>query len=191
MTASEVVAEVVRINPEISHLSFYIYKPHYNVKESRKKPLLPVLLFHDPSQETVRLKREEMIMGKLKSVIDSLEEDAVIGVFSRFRRESETYHIPLMDFSCVDSCTNLKKVEWFLKEIKQQGVILSSGRSYHYYGVNPMNEREWSNFIGDCLLLDLVDTRYVGHRLKDGCGILRLSACPLRPQVPTVVSILE
>lgn len=191
MTASETIVEIIRINPEISYTNFYIYKPHYNVNELRKKLLLPKLLFHDPSRETVRLKREKIMMGNLKSIVDSLEKDTVIGVLSKFSRKNEIYHIPLMDFSCAASGTNLKMVEWFLKEIGQQGIILSSGRSYHYYGVNPMGKKEWSNFLGDCLLSGLVDTRYVGHGLKDGCSILRLSACQLRAQVPIIVSILK
>ena len=68
---------------------------------------------------------------------------------------------------------------------------MSSGRSYHYYGASLMNEAEWSNFLGDCLLSGLVEARYVAHRYKDRCGILRLSACPLRPKIPTVVSVIS
>jgi len=54
-----------------------------------------------------------------------------------------------------------------------------------------MNERERETFLGDCLLSGLADSRYVGHREKDGYGILRLSACEMRPRLPKVVSILE
>jgi len=191
MTATEVVVEIVRINPEISSLSFYEYAPHYNMEESQKKPILPTLLFHDPTQETIKLKREEITAENLKRITDSLEQDRVIGVLSMVRMQNEIYHLPLMDFWWMDSTGNLEKVKWFLKEIRQGGVILSSGRSYHYYGAGLMSEREWSNFLGDCLLSGLVDVRYIGHRFKDGFGILRLSACPLRPQIPLVVSILE
>ncbi|PIR01729.1 MAG: hypothetical protein COY73_03615 [Candidatus Nealsonbacteria bacterium CG_4_10_14_0_8_um_filter_37_14] len=97
-----------------------------------------------------------------------------------------------MDFSCNESTESVGKIEWFLKEIgHQSGAILASGRSYHYYGAGLLDEMGWLEFLGKCLLSGLVDERYIGHRLLDHCGILRLSACPLRPKIPTVVSILK
>ena len=192
MTAMKVVVEIVRINPKISNLGFCRYVPHYNVKESWEKPLLPLSLLHDPTIETIKLKREEATTENLKRIVDSLEEDTVIGVISRVRVENEIRHIPLMDFSCRCSDTSLKKIRYFLKKTEQKrGVILSSGRSYHYYGANLMNGEEWVNFLGDCGPSGLADERYLFHRFKDQCGILRLSSCPLRSTIPTVISILE
>lgn len=205
MTAVEVVVEIVRTKSFINKLAFYIYNPHYTIEEirrnTRKKNLfVHNLVHHDPSVETVILKRDEITADNLERIIKSLKEDSVLGVLSKvytpeieWRREPIP-HIPMIDFICRESPRNLAKVEQFLRLIGQEkGVILASGRSYHYYGTdNCMQVDAWLNFLGDCGLSELVDSRYIFHRLKDENqrGILRLSACPLRPIIPTVVSIL-
>lgn len=199
MTAAEVVAEIVRVNPEIAKLSFYVYAPKYNVKElhesKRQDLVFPGLFFHDPTRETLRRNRDGITVADLKEIIRTLgigREDSVIGVLSKTRIKRKIFHVPMMDFSLPERPQNLQKIECLLKMIGQKnGVILSSGRSYHYYGLNLMSETEWFDFLGDCLLSGLVDTRYIAHRCKDRCGILRISACPLRPKIPSVVSVIE
>lgn len=200
MTAIEVIAEIIRVHSArvIDYLVFYVYKPHYNKRELKKKNLLiSDLLYHDPlDKNIVVLKREDIITQGLGKIISSLKEGSVLSVLSEAGTEDMEFrrsiaHIPLMDFSCRESPENLAKIESLLRTIGQEkGVILSSGRSYHYYGLKLMGQDEWLNFLGDCGLSGLCDLRYILHRLKDQRGILRLSTCPLRPKIPTVVSIL-
>ncbi|MFH1841445.1 MAG: hypothetical protein ABH800_01655 [Candidatus Nealsonbacteria bacterium] len=195
MTAIEVIVEIIRVNPEIQKLSFYIYAPKYNIKElhksKRENPLIPQLLIHDSSKATIRRDRDKITVENLTEFIHELQEDLVIGVLSKIKIKRKTYHIPMMDFAHPNSFKNAQDIEWLMQEIGQkEGVILSSGRSFHYYGVNLMNEAEWSNFLGNCLLSELVESRYIAHRYKDQCGILRLSACPLRPKTPIVILTL-
>ena len=45
MTAVEVVVEIVRVNPEIPKLSFYVYTPKYNIKELHKSERENLLLY--------------------------------------------------------------------------------------------------------------------------------------------------
>jgi hypothetical protein len=200
MTAPEVVIEIVKANPGIEFLSFHVYTPHEGIKESSSPPSLSRLLYHDPSRggRMIKVKRSEIVAGNLGGILPLFKEDAV-GVLSKVRSASrygfgkQNFHIPLMDFSCEDSPENLEKVKEFLSEAGQKrGVILLSGRSYHYYGVDLMSEKEWLNFLGKCLLFTgFTDERYIGHRLLDRCGILRISARGgLHSKVPTVVSIL-
>lgn len=200
MTAIEVLNEILKVNPEVGSLWFYVYTPHYNVGESRKNalipqlrtPLMPQLLFHDTCKETLNLTWNEITVKKIKQIMADLHnEDLVLGVLSKVKMKGKTLHMPMIDFSCNQSAESIGKIEWLLQLIGQkEGVILSSGRSYHYYGANLMDKKEWFNFLGDCGLSGLVDERYVFHRFKDQCGILCLTACPLRPKTPTVVSIL-
>lgn len=66
-----------------------------------------------------------------------------------------------------------------------------SGRSYHYYGLEPISEREWSEFLGHCSLFrGYTDNRFVGHRLIDGYASLRISQDINSGQVPKVVVVL-
>jgi len=200
MTAPEVLAEIVRINPIIKALFFHTYTPSKNVQESHLPFPLSRLLFHDASRENViRLEREEIarvieLKKEGKSPQDGyfLMKDEVVGVISRIWVRNKILHIPLMDFCCECSPSNLEQVKEFLYEIGQKrGVILWSGRSYHYYGVDLLDEKDWLNFLGKSLLFSgYTDERYIGHRLLDGCGILRVSIGGLRSQMPTVVSIL-
>jgi len=84
MTAVEVVAEIVRIHPKIEALGFYVYAPHYNIMESRKIPLLPHLLYHDPSKKVVGLKRHEITAEKLNQIIASFQnKNLVLAVLSK------------------------------------------------------------------------------------------------------------
>jgi len=134
------------------------------------------------------LKRGEVTAENINRIINSLKEDVVLGVLSRVRTGRNRAHIPMMDFDERKCEGRWDIIESFFRGIGQEGVILHSGRAYHFYGVHLLQEKDWLNFLGKCILSDLVDDRYIGHRLLDGCGTLRISACPLRPKVPTVIS---
>lgn len=198
MKAIEVVTEIVRINPEIKHLEFYAYSPRLNVSELQEPLFLSRLLFHDNPQTYLR-SREKITVVNLKKKISSLKEGSVLSVLSRVKQKNRTFHIPMMDFSCQDYFgkkvsleQNLSDINCFLREEGyNRGAILFSGRSFHYYGTTLITEEQWQAFLGDCLLSGLADRRFIGHRLKDKCSSLRLSACPLRPKIPKVVMVLE
>ena len=115
MTAVEVVAEIVRVNPEIKKLSFYVYAPKYNIKElhksKRENLLLPQLLIHDSAKETIRLDRDKITVENLTEIIRVLKEDSVIGVLSKIRIKRKTYHIPMMDFAHPNRLYNIQKIE--------------------------------------------------------------------------------
>ena len=189
MYAPAVLAKIVEINRKITSLYFYPYKPRRNLKEGRAHWPIPMsrLLYHDASVKKLKLRREEITWDKIWSTIGLLENHYVLGVLSEVQAGKKRLHIPMMDF---DDNNNLAQIECFLRAIGQKGVVLESGRSYHFYGIKLMDDRQWLKFMGDCLLSGLVEPRYLGHRLKDELCILRVSACPLRPKVPTVVSIV-
>lgn len=190
MTAIEVVVELVRVQSEITHLSFDIYTPSRNIREMQQAPGIDHLLRHCPSKPCFLWRRDYITTERLSNT--RLKENEVLALRSDVLIESSgsfnVFHIPMMDFADWQS---LHEIEDFFRAINRaNGVILSSGRSYHYYGLGLLDEWQWQNFLGDCLLSELADKRYVGHQFKDRCCVLRLSACPLRPEIPTVVSIL-
>ena len=206
MTSVEVIAEIIRVNLKREHsgfkgnfIWFYSYKPRKNTQD-KKSNSLSRLIFHDFSRSMmVGIKSEDITVDKLNYWIRPLDEGEVLGIISdiKIARSFEEYysahfhHIPMMDFRCPKSPKNLTRIKRLLRAIgEEEGVILDSGRSYHYFGLNPLNEKDWLRFMGKCLLSELVDGRYIGHRLIDRCGILRISDCPLRPKIPTVVDIL-
>ena len=196
MTAMEVVAEIVRIIPEIEKLTFMVYTPRLNVGEFYKgERSLPLegLLSHRPAESSLWLDRDD-IASVLTEEIRKLKVGDVVGLWSEVCLDDEGYswHIPMMDFRGPDCPEFLDRIKRLMKRIRQKdGVILWSGRSYHYYGTRLTYETEWFDFLGDCGLSGLADPRYIFHAIKDRCNVLRLSACPLRPISPRVVSILD
>lgn len=192
MNAIDVLVEIARVNPKIKFLSFHSFIPKEGLKETSGQISPMARLRHDSSDSG------STVVRKLTSAFFLAETEAMgkrgwaRGVLSRVRFENKTFHIPMMDFSCEETEDNLAIIREFLEGIGQEnGVILSSGRSYHYYGAKLFSEEEWLKFLGLCLLLTgYVEERYIGHRLLDGCGILRISAAGIKPKIPTVVSIL-
>ena len=194
MEAPEAIAKIAEMSPSISTMYFYAYHPTYNVKESmrgrRGRPLMPRLLYHDFTNGQYKLRRGEITVEKIREITGSLGEDCVLGVMSKVRAGRSRLHIPMMDFDYRKCEARWDIIESFFRQIDQEGIIIHSGRAYHFYGFRLLNEKEWLDFLGKCLLSELVDERYVGHRLIDGCGILRISACPLRPMVPAVITVV-
>lgn len=96
-------------------------------------------------------------------------------------------HIPMIDFACrPDADVLAEAVKTHLIEAAGLEVLVNgdfaffaSGRSFHGYGVSLLKSEEWVPFMGKLLLLnipeyeDIVDQRWVGHRLTKGFGALR------------------
>jgi hypothetical protein len=82
-------------------------------------------------------------------------------------------HIPMIDFVGRD----LDSIRSFVNGFCMPYFIFDSGNSYHYYGCDLYNQREWLGFIGELLLNkdQIVDVRWIGHSLKSGHTSLRLS----------------
>jgi hypothetical protein len=129
----------------------------------------------------------------VQEIIDGLKSNFVLAVCSKCQLlDGSTAHIPMMDFRCKPSPENQQKVESSLRGIGQKrGYVLESGRSYHYYGLDLMDETSWIQFMGKCLLVSpLVDSRYIAHRLMEGKCALRVSTSSRHPRCPRVVACL-
>lgn len=126
-------------------------------------------------------------------------EEYFIGVNSKVLLKNGTYaHIPMIDFSSRIT-GGLDEVKTALKRLgEDEGYIYNSGRSensFHYYGAKVLKPRDWQIFCGECLLLNLdwmgikiTDDRYVGHRVVDGFGCLRISTNSKKPNYPRLVA---
>jgi len=198
MTAPEVVIRIVEATPEIRLLLLKVYSSAKNLEE---EPVIQIrtsvdrMIYHNPPEleETIWLERNEITLERIKEIADRLAEKRALAITSSVKlfNTEEIFHIPMMDFKCEASPENLEKIQEFLRKIGQKGVVLLSGRSYHYYGIELLSERDWLLYLGKCLLfIDFVDSRYVGHRLIDGYTSLRISREIRRPNLPKVVAIV-
>jgi hypothetical protein len=89
-------------------------------------------------------------------------------------------HIPMIDMS-TGSAAQLHKLEPIIGQRYFDFTWYKSGRSYHGYGKELINERAWCAFMGELLLANqigrphTVDPRWIGHRLISGYSALRWS----------------
>jgi hypothetical protein len=108
-------------------------------------------------------------------------------------RGGDIAQLPLLDFQCDVSEQNVDAITVALELLGQRrGALLASGRSYHYYGYDPLNQTEWHQLMSRAALLDpLVDGRYIAHCLIDDLACLRLDAHAAHPTEPAIVAQLS
>jgi hypothetical protein len=149
-------------------------------------------IHNDEQDRILEVVREEIAQSFWKNLLDSLKEHFVLAISSKVTlKAGGIAHIPLMDFKCAPTAQNVDLAVKAFKEIGQEhGVLLNSGKSFHFYGYPLLDPAAWRAFMGHSLLLsDFVDTRYVGHALiNDECR-LRISVTRLNPFIPTVVDV--
>lgn len=187
----DVFKQIVSINPQISKVNLwrYVYKP---------------IQFEEPGENPIWLNRDELFKEqRLKELIEELPQDAQIGVFSKVLLESgEFAHIPMMDFNLNKTERGLSLVvERHKKAQVSSGWVLETGESFHYYGSQLLTEQGWIDFMGTCLLTSVVhsrqnieqvcDPRYVGHSLKRGGCVLRITTRAIKNFEPKVVAHIE
>lgn len=118
--------------------------------------------------------------------------------FCRDKNDAE-WHIPMMDFriesgnnigpqtaALLAAMATLHKKNILLKE---DGVLLNSGNSFHYYGFTLLDRVNWIRFMTACLLLEpFVDVRYISHRLLAGRAALRITEVTGKKKTPMVIA---
>jgi len=162
----------------------------------RLDALLDQALSHDVTREAstrFTIKAEDLSAKRIQNEIEQLPDGWVLALCSRCEVDDGSQrHIPMMDFRCAPSPQNLERTRLALKKLGQaSGVILESGRSYHFYGFQLQEQQEWIDFMARSLLLaPFVDARFVAHRLIEGTAVLRISASERKPFLPSIVAIL-
>lgn len=138
--------------------------------------------------------------NKLESKVTELVKKAgssskALAIYSKCRVNSRNpHHIPMLDlhieFKHGRRALDLI-IEALLKMDETDGVILESGKSFHYYGLRLMSEQRWRRFMSASLLLGPVaDVRYIGHRLLAGKAALRLNKAPHKETEPKIIACL-
>jgi hypothetical protein len=151
-------------------------------------------LLHEPNPTTVStsLSAQSIIEGEVAVLSKKAVRDDSVAVCSKVRLASGVEaHIPMLDFRCPVSDSNSDAILRMLKHLGEvAGLLVASGRSYHYYGVALYDEGQWLEFMAKALLLrPITDDRFIAHRLIDGQCRLRIYS-PSRP-VPVIVGALH
>ena len=157
------------------------------------KRLLREAVAHDASGGRFDLCVDSLSRQELESRIRDFPSDTLVALYSRCLLSDGSHaHIPMIDFRGDPDEAHLVRVTEGLEAISQTiGVILNSGRSFHFYGFGLLKDAEWIRFMGESLLIaPLADPRYVAHRLIEGVGALRISKSAAKPKVPQVRLVL-
>ncbi len=143
---------------------------------------------HSESEKTLVLNRGEIAESGIESIVVRLQSEEGLALCSELRLSAGyNAHIPMLDFACATTPANKAAIASMLRVIAQTGVVVNSGKSYHFLGISLLTNDEWVRFMGQGLLLaPFIDARYVGHRLSDGECTLRIFAQNKVPQIPSI-----
>lgn len=125
------------------------------------------------------LPADQISTTRITQIVSGLADGLGLVVSSKVQLRTGSFaHIPMLDFRCPCSSANAKAVRKILELLGQTcGILVASGRSYHYYGVRLLSASDWIIFMGKALLFaPFVDPRYVAHRLADGECRLKIAA---------------
>ncbi|WP_374948156.1 hypothetical protein [Mucilaginibacter sp.] len=85
-------------------------------------------------------------------------------------------HFPLLDFHIPVSAANENICIGVLKALKLKGFLLDSGKSYHFYGKELLEQEELISLLATALLFaPIIDRAWVAHQLIERKCSLRIS----------------
>lgn len=161
--------------------------------------VLEEVLYHQPNRHIARtftLDVGELTSKRMREMRLEGDKNALALASSVRLRNGEEAHFPLMDFRCKRTRQNLNKILSLFSahgsQLPPVGCILSSQRSYHFYGLSVLSKAAWVEFLGRCLLLGpLADARYIAHCLLHGKSSLRITESPLHRDVPIISALVR
>jgi hypothetical protein len=154
----------------------------------------------DEERSLFQIPAVKMSERTLEDALTELNRDEDLSIHSRVFLENGLYrHIPMIDFRGSITKEKCETMIGVLGKDEYSPIWLyDSGKSYHGYICCLIDENQWRRFMGTLLLLNLpnkeeiVDWRWVGHRLRAGYGALRWS-CNANSYsiVPRNVGVIE
>lgn len=135
-------------------------------------------------RELIKIKSYLLTEQWLNSLLRSLESEQELALHSNVTIGGKTYHIPMIDFSIrnLSDVSAISRMRKFLpRKIMTNMGIFNSGRSFHAYANTLLPAKEWIEFMGRLLLINkpdipnIIDSRWIGHRLIGGYCSLRWS----------------
>lgn len=149
--------------------SKYVYKPDS-------------LLDH---RELISVSSDDLTVQWVNNQIESLRPEQELALHSNVIINKRTYHIPMIDFSHVKDLSRevIARLNNFVpRNIVSNMELYDSGRSYHAYSLSLISPKDWIEFMGRLLLVNMpnespiIDARWIGHRLIGGYSSLRWSS---------------
>lgn len=169
----------------------------YKTKDSQKKNFLKSFNYLKIPSETFIVsskKFNNFSLADLKKLTNKTNHEVISLISKVITNQDEIKHIPMMNFHPENNFGKKEIIEAirFIQR-NNKGVLLSSGRFFHYYGNYLLSENEWQRFMEMFLIpFYLVHPGYIGYRLVSGYCTLRLTnEDTYKPEIPRVIKILD
>jgi len=165
---------------------FQTVKHLFSKKESifkfSKYTYTPDTLFDD--REIIEMQGDAISEEWVDKTIKSLKPDQELALSSLTKIRGKTLHIPMIDLAIgqIDGQEIFSRMNRYVSRSVLMNIsFYSSGRSFHAYSTTLLPPKDWISFIGQLLLInpknqpEIIDSRWIGHRLIGGYGSLRWS----------------
>ena len=135
-------------------------------------------------RELINVSGDKLTPNWIEATMASLRPGQELAFHSSVRIRDRNWHIPMIDFSIEKGVSQkiFDRMSCYLpKSLMLNMALYSSGRSYHAYSTTLLGRKDWQDFMGRLLLINprnsknIVDTRWIGHRLIGGYSSLRWS----------------
>jgi hypothetical protein len=117
------------------------------------------------------------------TLIESLPKHQELAIHSEVVVKNRKLHIPMIDFAATAMTAEVgeRLLQFVPSEVCRAMGFFATGRSFHAYSLQLLPPIEWQDFMGRLLLVnpkggpDIVDSRWVGHRIIGKFASLRWS----------------
>lgn len=101
----------------------------------------------------------------------------IVAVSSRVRKiDGSIRHFLMLDFACRNDEVGQDYAISILRQLDVHGILINSGRSFHFYSDTHFPYDEWVSKMGHALLFaPLTDGAWIAHQLIEGRAALRIS----------------
>jgi hypothetical protein len=141
--------------------------------------LLKEALFHNGKDVREKfLARDEMRQENIEALARNVGGENMCAISSVVEMMDDSIlHIPMLDFHCPASKQNLDLVREATALLGlSNGIVVSSGKSFHFYGVDLVSTSSMVNILTRGLLLaPIIDRAWLAHQLIENAAALRIS----------------
>lgn len=152
---------------------------------SWSKSLLAATLLHQPNPELIKVDKDIVRQYFLENAGSEIACNSTVTLST-----GETAHIPLLDFKAPYSSRNCMLVSDCVRQLGLKGLVINSGRSFHFWGGDLVTKEGLLALLGRFSLLHPIsDKSWAAHQIMEGSASLRIT--PRHNQWPEVVARIE
>lgn len=114
-------------------------------------------------------------IAQIADIIEKSEDNLAVNSFLECKN-SIRYHLCLLDFHIPFSKKSTDIVKKILSAVEISGYILCSGKSYHFYGDQILNQEDYFELLTKLLLISpVIDKQWIAHQLLRKRAFLRVT----------------